>query len=78
VAGNPPTTDRPGTRAAPRAAAGHLCIYEGFNASLDATFQDPATASSGGTVQSYGAVVVGNTDAAGAYISSGGWAVTAS
>jgi hypothetical protein len=68
----------PGTAAAPTAAPGHLCIYEGANNNLSSVaFQDPVTTATGTIVRPYGAVVIGAAGAAGAFISSGGWAVTA-
>jgi hypothetical protein len=72
------TTECPGTAAAPTAAPGHLCIYEGFvdNMSLQ-SFQDPVTASTGSTTRPYGVGVVGVSTAGGTFISSGAWAVTA-
>lgn len=76
--GDPATATCPGTAAAPTAAAGHLCIYEGANNNLSSVaFQDPVTTATGTIVRPYGAVLIGAATAAGAFISSGGWAVTA-
>lgn len=76
-AGDAPTADCPGTPVAPTASPGHLCIYEGFVSNMSLGFQDPVTAATGGIIRPYGAVVVGTSTAAGNFISSGGWAVTA-
>ncbi len=77
-AGAAATADCPGTPAAPTAAPGHLCIYEGFTNNMDLqSFQDPVTAATGSTTRPYGVGIVGVAVAAGNFISSGAWAVTA-
>jgi hypothetical protein len=72
------TPECPGSAAAPTAAAGHLCIYEGFNDNMTVvSFQDPVTTATGSTTRPYGVGVVGLSIASGSFISSGAWAVTA-
>jgi hypothetical protein len=68
----------PGTAAKPAAAPGHLCMFETKHDNLKLTgFEDPVTGETGGTVQPFGAEVVGLSNGAGNYDESGSWAVTA-
>jgi hypothetical protein len=76
--GGPAVAQCPGTAAAPTAAAGHLCIYEGQAVNVsNQSFEDPVTAATGSTTRAFGIDVVGLSTAAGAYMSAGSWAVTA-
>jgi hypothetical protein len=68
----------PGTVAAPTAAAGNLCIYEGQKTNIVVdSFQDPVTGSTGSVVRPWGAEVVARSTAAGDFVTAGSWAVTA-
>ena len=68
----------PGSAATPRAAPGHLCIYEGVATNVSfQSFEDPVTAATGSTTRVFGVEVVGFSTASGDYQSSGSWAVTA-
>jgi hypothetical protein len=79
AAGASPTAACPGTAAAPAAAAGQLCIYEGFNNGNVGVplFQDPVNGTTGSTVRAFGASLVDQATASGAFTDSGSWAVTA-
>jgi hypothetical protein len=68
----------PGTAAEPKAAPGHLCIYEGVASNVAfESFEDPVTGGTGSTTRTFGEEVVGFSAAAGDYDSSGSWALTA-
>lgn len=76
--GGPAVTGCPGSAAAPTAAPGHLCIYEARASNVGfQSFEDPITGATGSTSRRFGINVVGFSSAAGNYISSGSWAVTA-
>jgi hypothetical protein len=76
--GGPAVAECAGSAAAPTAAAGHLCIYEGTATNVTTqSFEDPVTSTTGSTTRTFGIDVVGFSAAAGAYISAGSWAVTA-
>jgi hypothetical protein len=77
-AGAAPPPQCPGTAGAPKATAGNLCIFEGTDVNMTAlSFQDPVSGAAGTVVRPFGAIVVGLSAAAGSYLSSGSWAVTA-
>jgi len=72
-------TECPGSAAAPTAAPGNLCIYEGNADNVTVqSFEDPVTAATGSVVRPYGALVVAFSGAvSGNFRSEGSWAVTA-
>ena len=79
AAGATPTTECPGSAAAPTAAPGHLCVYEGSASGLllERVVFDPAQGpTAAGTASPYGAGLT-LADGGGASRSSGTWAVAA-
>jgi len=73
--GGPANPNCTGTAAAPQAAAGFLCIYEGAAANYD----DPTFANAAGAIgvaSPTGVILRITSVAAGTYASLGGWAVT--
>jgi hypothetical protein len=77
LSGAEPSSECPGTAAAPAAAPGNLCVYEavGVNATSEAIV-DPVT-NLVGEASRYGATVQTVSSASGYFVSTGTWAVTA-
>ncbi len=69
--GSAPPAECPGTKAAPAAQPGHLCVYEHVNQNATTLIDDPA-----GTLR-FGFIIQTSSVAAGQYQSRGTWAVTA-
>jgi hypothetical protein len=78
LTGEGPTAACPGSAAAPAASPGNLCIYEARSSNVQIrSFENPITEETGGSVEPFGADIVGFTVKAGTYNESGSWAVTA-
>jgi hypothetical protein len=74
--GGPATADCPGSAANPKAAPGHLCVYEGWSSNVWAPWVfKPSTNTSG--ADRFGAGVGVASQSMGGVVSNGTWAVTA-
>lgn len=76
IAGSGPTTECPGTVAAPEALPGHLCVYEQLRNSIAAPGIFNASGNPG-TASAFGFVVSTTGAAGGNGLAYGSWAVTA-
>jgi len=76
--GETPPAACPGTPAAPKAAPGHLCVYEAVAENIELEgLEDPITGATNGTARAFGTSVVGISTAVGDVNDYGSWAVTA-
>jgi hypothetical protein len=72
-----PPAECPGSAAAPQAAAGHLCVYEGTDVNaMGQVIVNPVTNGEPETTP-YGAAVHAQSAGDGIWVTGGAWAVTA-
>jgi hypothetical protein len=76
-AGDPPTSACPGTPSNPRAAVGHLCIYEAAFSNIASYTIVGQTTGVANTASRWGAVLRVTSAGAGGFSTMGTWAVTA-